>query len=94
MYAELQRLNANSHNGVNFRDVMCHFVIGSDEANLLASGGGVVVRVLGDKEKKKTRNSAERFPCIDNYFTNRCMRRRDRAKYFFDEWREDSNWLH
>lgn len=55
VYAELQRLNANSHNGVNFRDVMCHFVIGSDEANLLASGGGVVVRVLGDKEKKNTK---------------------------------------
>jgi hypothetical protein len=32
---------------------MAHFIIGSDEANLLASGGGVVVRVLGEKDKKK-----------------------------------------
>ena len=53
VYAELRQQNAAPDKGVAFEDVMCHFIIGSDEANLLASGGGVVVRVLGDKEKKK-----------------------------------------
>jgi len=51
-YALLESLNAQTHNGLEFRDVMAGFVVVGDEACLQASPTGTV-RVFGDATKKK-----------------------------------------
>jgi hypothetical protein len=54
VFEELLRLNAPvaGDKGILFRDQMEHFILGTDEACLMASSTGTV-KVLGDKEKKK-----------------------------------------
>ena len=54
VFAELLRRNecpANGGGGVSFRELMSHFILASDEACLLASGG--TAKVLGEKGKQK-----------------------------------------
>jgi hypothetical protein len=51
-YAKLKELNSGlTPDGKTFEEVMAHFVLGGDEACLLASAGDV--KIIGDKIKKK-----------------------------------------
>jgi hypothetical protein len=58
----LESLNAKTHNGLEFRDVMADFVVCGDEACLMASPTGTV-RVFGDATKKKHETSAGDSRC-------------------------------
>ena len=51
-FSSLESLNAKTHNGLEFRDVMADFVVCGDVACLMASPTGTV-RVFGDATKKQ-----------------------------------------